>query len=132
MGILDSLTKQVMGTSGTQDLLLGALMNVLGNQQAGGLAGIVKQFSGKGLGNLVESWVGTGANLPVTPEQVERGLGKDTIAQIAKQAGIPTGDVTSQLVALLPQVIDKLTPGGKMPEGDLMGQGLSMLKGLMK
>lgn len=132
MGILDSLAKQVLGGGSSQDALLAALMNVLGGQQSGGLADIVKQFTNKGLGDIINSWVGTGANLPVTAEQVQRGLGKDAIAQIAKQTGMAPNAVTSQLADLLPQVIDKLTPGGKMPQGDLMAQGLSLLKGLMK
>ncbi len=131
MGLLDNLTNQVLGGGKSQDALLGAVMNVLGNHQDG-IAGIVKQFSGAGLGDLVNSWVGTGANLPATPAQITKGLGSQAIGQIAQHAGLSHDDVASQLSQLLPQVIDKLTPNGSLPQGDLMSQGMSLLKGLMK
>jgi len=132
MGILDSIVGQVLGGGNTQNLLINALLGILGNQQAGGLDGLVKQFSSKGLGDIVNSWIGTGKNLAITPQQVQQGLGNKTVAEIAKKVGITPDEATAQLSKLLPQVVDKLTPGGKAPQGDIMSQGMELLKGLMK
>jgi uncharacterized protein YidB (DUF937 family) len=132
MGLLDSIAGQVLGGGKSQDTLVNAVMGVLGSKETGGLAGIVKQFAGAGLGEVVNSWVSTGANLPVTPAQIKQGLGSNAISQIAQQAGISHDDVAAQLSKLLPQVVDKLTPNGTVPQGDLMSQGMSLLKGLMK
>jgi uncharacterized protein YidB (DUF937 family) len=131
MGLLDNLTSQVLGGGKGQDALIGAVMSALNTHQ-GGLAGIVQQFAGAGLGDIVNSWVSTGANLPATPAQIQKGLGAQAIGQIAKSTGLSQNDVASQLSSILPQVIDKLTPNGAMPQGDLMSQGMSLLKGLMK
>lgn len=131
MGLLDSITNQVLGGGKSQDALISAVMKVLSSQE-GGIAGLVKQFSGAGLGDVINSWVGTGANLPVTPAQLQKGLGANAIGQIAQQSGLSKDDVVSQLSKALPQVIDKLTPNGALPQGDLMSQGMSLLKGLMK
>jgi uncharacterized protein YidB (DUF937 family) len=60
MGILDSIVDQVLGKGGTQNALLNAMMGILGNQQSGGLSGLVNQFAGKGLGDIINSWVSTG------------------------------------------------------------------------
>lgn len=132
MGLLDSIAGQVLGGGKSQDVLINAVMGVLGSKESGGLAGIVKQFSGAGLGEIVNSWVSTGANLPVTPAQIQKGLGSNTLGQIARQVGVSNDDVAAQLSKLLPQVVDKLTPNGSIPQGDLMSQGMSLLKGLMK
>ena len=132
MGLLENLAGQLLGGSNTQGNLVNAIMGMIGNQQAGGLNGLIEQFAGKGLGDIVNSWVSTGKNIPITPQQVQRGLGKETISQIASQVGITPEAVTSQLSQLLPQVVDKLTPNGKINQSDIASQGLSLLKGLMK
>lgn len=61
----------------------------------------------------MNSWVSTGQNLPITPSQVEQGLGGDLLSQLASQAGLSSGAAGSQLAGLLPDVVDKLTPNGK-------------------
>ncbi len=135
MGLLDSIAGQVLGgaTSGTQNNLVGEILGMLGGQQSGGLAGLVQQFAGKGLGNIINSWVSTGQNLPITPQQVEHGLGGDVISQLAGKLGIAPGEITQQLSSVLPTVVDKLTPEGKVPEqSDLMAKGMDLLGGLFK
>ena len=131
MGLLDTIAGQVLGGGGKSDLL-NAVMGLIGNQQAGGLGGLVQQFAGKGLGDIVNSWVGTGQNMPITPEQIRQGLGSDTLKQLASKAGLSSEDVTSQLSRLLPNVVDKLTPDGQLPTGDIMSKGIDLLKGMMK
>jgi uncharacterized protein YidB (DUF937 family) len=78
----------------------------------------------------VSSWVSTGKNLPISPEQVLQGLGRDNVKNLASQAGVGTNDVTSMLAKILPQVVDNLTPQGKVPSQDMVAEGLTMLKGL--
>jgi len=131
MGILDSIVGQVLGGGSSQNLSINAIMGLIGNQ-AGGLEGMVKQFASKGLGDIINSWVSTGKNLPITPQQVQQGLGNKSVTDLAKKVGITPDEAASQLAKLLPQVIDKLTPSGKIPQGDLMAQGMDLLKGLTK
>ncbi|MGA9120161.1 MAG: YidB family protein [Bacteroidota bacterium] len=132
MGILDSIVGQFSGKENAQSPLLNAVMNLVGNQQSGGLQGLVEQLSSKGLGDIVNSWVSTGKNLPVTADQLKQGLGAGTIGKIASEAGISTDQVSSQLASLLPQIVDKLTPNGKVSQDDIVAKGMDLLKGLMK
>jgi uncharacterized protein YidB (DUF937 family) len=130
MGLLDSI-KSAMGDSaaGNQNDIMSSIMNLVGGQ-SGGLNGFIQQFSSKGLGDLVSSWVGTGKNLPISAEQIQHVLGSDTVKNIASKIGIDPNSAASQLSNLLPQVIDKLTPNGKVPEGDILSQGMNLLGGL--
>ena len=109
-----------MGGQAGQNPLLQAVMSLLGqNSSAGGLAGIVQAFQKNGLGDIVNSWVGTGKNLPVTPEQVKQGLGSDFLSQIAGKAGVSPDAASTQLSSLLPNVIDKVTPNGKIEASEI-------------
>ena len=130
MGLLDGIADKVSGKTGDQGNLVNAVMGLLGDQNTGGLDGLVRQFSGKGLGDVVNSWVGTGENKPVTPQQVQQGLGADTIRDLASKAGLSQDQVTSQLSKLLPDLVDKLTPDGQLPKGDIMSKGMDILKGM--
>jgi uncharacterized protein YidB (DUF937 family) len=132
MGIVDSIAGQLFGGGGAQNNVLKAVMSVLGNQQEGGLTGLVNKLKESGLGDIVNSWISTGKNLPITPEQIQQGLGSDMVTKLAARAGVSTDDIASHLAQLLPQVVDKLTPEGKIPQGDLLSKGMDLLKGLMK
>ncbi|MCQ9376931.1 YidB family protein [Methyloversatilis sp. XJ19-49] len=137
MGLFDSIAGQVAGAlSGQGDAqgsgLLQLLMGLINNPQTGGLQGLIAAFQEKGLGDLVSSWVGTGQNLPISPEQLQSVLGSGQIGQIAQQLGLSSQEVSGQLSALLPQVIDGITPNGRIPEGDAMQNALGMLSGLLK
>ncbi|HEU5406474.1 MAG TPA: YidB family protein [Nitrospira sp.] len=121
MGLMDQLGQAVggmMGGQGGQNPLLQVLTSLLGKDgNIGGLAGLVQAFQKNGLGDIVNSWVGTGQNLPVTPSQIEQGLGGDLLSQLASKAGLSSGAASSQLAGLLPDLIDKLTPNGKIEAG---------------
>ena len=134
MGFLEDIAGKVLGTSkqGGQTALINAVVGMLGNKNTGGLGGLVEQFAAKGLGDLVNSWVSTGDNLPATPAQIQKGLGSDMISQLGAQVGLSPDAVTSSLSELLPQIVDKLTPGGKVQEEDIMSQGADLLKSLFK
>ncbi|MBL8331010.1 MAG: DUF937 domain-containing protein [Rubrivivax sp.] len=108
-----------------------------GGASGGGLAGLgqlVEQFQRGGLGDVVGSWVSTGQNLPISPDQLGQVLGNERISGMASQLGMNQGDLLGQLSQLLPEVVDKLTPGGQIPQqADLgnLGQLGSLLGGLM-
>ena len=104
-------------------------MQMLSNQQTGGLQGLVKQFQSSGLGEQVASWISTGTNLPVSGDQIKKAFSGGQLGQIASQLGVSENDAAGGLANILPGLIDKLTPNGKIPEGDLMAQGLNLLKG---
>ena len=76
--------------------------------------------------------MGTGQNLPITAQQIQQVLGSNTIKDLAAKAGISTDEVSSHLTQLLPTIVDKLTPNGQIPQGDIMSKGMDLLKGLMK
>ena len=97
---------------------------------SGGLENLVSAFRDKGLGDAVASWIGTGQNLPISSEQLQSVLGNEQVEAIAQKLGLSTSDVAQKLATLLPQVIDKLTPDGQLPESNLLAQGLALLKGL--
>ena len=95
----------------SQNLLNGALAIL---QSMGGVDGLVKKFQQAGLGELAASWVGTGENKSINPEELAKVLGKDQIAAVAQQAGIPESQGASVLSQIFPAMVDKLTPYGKL------------------
>lgn len=132
MSLMDQLGQTVggmLGGSSNQNPLMQALTGLLGqNSPVGGLTGLVQTFQKNGLGDIVNSWVGTGKNLPVTPQQIQQGLGGDLLSQLATKAGISTDAAGAQLAGLLPDLVDKLTPTGKIEAGGL-DQLLKMFQG---
>jgi uncharacterized protein YidB (DUF937 family) len=128
MGLLDSLLGNVSGGGGQGQSPL-ALMALQLIQQQGGLPGIMSKFQQGGLAAQASSWVGTGANLPISGSQLQQILGSGSIGQIAQQLGLSHGDASAGLAQVLPQVIDHLTPNGQVPadHGELLKQALSML-----
>lgn len=121
MGLLDELTSKVLdkpssSSTGEASGLAGGIMHML-NSQPGGLSGLIQTFQEKGLGGVVNSWVSTGQNLPISAEQIRGVLGSEQVQQFATKAGISPDVASSKLAELLPVVVDKLTPDGKVPEG---------------
>lgn len=94
----------------------------------GGLAALINQFEQSGLADEVQSWVSTNQNQPVNGAQVQQAL-SGPIAQLAQQANVPHTDVANSLAAILPQLIDKLTPQGSVPQSqDSVHSALEELK----
>jgi uncharacterized protein YidB (DUF937 family) len=135
MGLLDGMIGQVAGQvlgggGGANGALVKALLGMLGG---GGLQSILQSFTSAGLGPIVQSWIATGPNQPVSPDQVRLGFGEERISQLSQQAGMDQGSVASQLSQLLPGLVDKLTPNGQVPESGSLEQGLgALLGGLLK
>ena len=124
MGFLDEMaTKAVASAGGSSNPIVSAVLQLIQNQP-GGISGLLQQFHEKGLGDLVNSWVSTGQNLPVSPDQVQHVLGTEQVQQVAASAGIPAQLASSKLAEFLPMIVDKLTPNGQVPEqGTLLESG---------
>ena len=127
MGLLDSVLGSLSqgGTGAGGNPLLDTVLSMVNNPDTGGLAGLLQKFQQSGLGNVADSWVSTGKNLPISPDQLQNALGSGELGSLAEKLGMSTGDVSSQLADLLPGVVDKLTPNGQVPDmgslGDLLG-----------
>jgi uncharacterized protein YidB (DUF937 family) len=105
MGMFDGLLGGVVGAE------MATVVNGL-IEKHGGIQGIVAQLEQQGLGGTVRSWVGTGPNQPITADQVHQAFGPDTVKQLAAKFGMSPEDLSAKLSQVLPQAIDKLTPGG--------------------
>ncbi len=119
MGLLDSITSMLGssgGEPGSSHSVLAAALDYV-NQQPGGVAGLVQQFEQNGLGGVVSSWIGTGANQPISPDQVQGVLGDGAIGSIAQKAGVSPDQVSTLLSQVLPHLVDKATPNGEVPQG---------------
>ena len=108
MGFLDGILGGFVGAELTS-LVSGVI------ERHGGVSGLVAQFEQQGLGHVVQSWVGTGANLPVNAEQIHQVLGSTTVTQLAAKFGLNPQDLAQKLAQILPQAVDKMTPGGAIP-----------------
>ncbi len=124
MGLLDSVLGSLT-KGGSTNPLLDSVLSMVNDPSHGGLEGLVRSFQDRGLGGIVDSWVSTGKNLPISADQLAQGLGSDQLSSLASKLGMSQGDVSSQLAQLLPDVVDKLTPNGQVPDsgslGDLLG-----------
>lgn len=132
MGLLDKIVSIVgdnISTGEENKGLLQQALNLIDSPEVGGLPGLIEKFQKGGLAEIAASWVGTGENQPVSGEQMLNTIGGDKIREIASSLGVSNTQVADGLASVLPQLIDKLTPEGKIPEGGLLEQGLALLKG---
>ena len=134
MGFLDEVVKGLAGKflgGGEQNPLLDIAMGLLNNPQTGGIEGLIQTFKNKGLGDLMGSWISTGQNLPISGEQIQQVVGSQQIQEFAQKLGASKEDISGGLANLLPEIIDKLTPNGTLPESGSLEQGLSMIKKML-
>ena len=134
MGGLGSIGA-LLGMVASNPQLIQAVTGMLSNDGGqGGLSGIIAKFQQAGLGDVVGSWVGHGANQPVSGDQLSNVLGADIMATLAEKLGMTQGDAAGQLSNILPGLIDKLTPHGEAPAGGLGNAGdlMGMLGGLLQ
>ena len=133
MGLFDQLLGGVVGQFGNSQQK-GSLMDLAANviqSQPGGLGGLLSKFQSAGFGAQADSWVSTGPNKPVTPDQVSNVLGSDKVAAMAQKLGVNPQMAGAALAALLPVVIDHLTPKGQVEHGTDLASALSALKSKM-
>ncbi len=127
MDILNTI-QSALGGGDKKDDLMSTIMKLLGGQ--GGLQNLISQFDSKGLGDIIGSWISTGQNKSISPDQIKNVFGSETLSGIASKLGLDVNDLSGQLSNLLPGVVDKLTPNGKVPEGDILSQASDLLGGL--
>ena len=151
MGLLDALIGNVLGSAlgggnqrqdplgsvlgglagGNQaqsgNLLLQLALSML--QQNGGLEGVLNKFRQGGLAQHADSWVSTGQNMNISADQLQQVFGSSAISDLASQLGMPEDQAGSAMAQLLPDVINRLTPEGQVPEtsNEEIAQGLSTL-----
>lgn len=118
--LLGGVLKNVQGNAaapGAANPLLQLVAQMLSNNsQFGGLAGLVQQFQQAGFGSQMDSWVSTGRNLPISPDQLQEVFGQNRIQQMAQSVGMEPSNFGEQFAQVLPQVVDGLTPEGSAPE----------------
>jgi uncharacterized protein YidB (DUF937 family) len=110
MGLFDGLLGGVVGAE-MATVVHGLI------EKHGGVQGVIAQLEQQGLGGTVQSWVGTGGNLPITAEQIQQAFGSETLNSLATRFGLNPQELAQKLSQALPAAVDKLTPGGKVPAG---------------
>lgn len=123
--------------AGTVMALLPIVLAMLSKRQGGtsaqgpdlgGLGGILDQFQRAGYGEQTRSWVGTGPNLPISPEIMAQVFGRDSLGRIASQAGLTEQQASTGLSQVLPEVVDRLTPQGAVPDLDALAASVGDLQ----
>jgi len=110
MGIFDGVLGGIVGAG-----MVSVVSDII--DKHGGLNGVVNQFQKQGLGDTVRSWVSTGQNRPISPDEIHKVIGADTMNQLAAKLGMTPQELATKLSTVLPQAIDKLTPAGVVPPG---------------
>jgi uncharacterized protein YidB (DUF937 family) len=109
------------GAGGLGGLLQGGLGGLLGGRAAGsvlsgGLNDLLNQLQQSGHGDVAKSWVGTGPNQYISPDDLGKALGDDTVNSLAEQAGLSKVDLLNGMSEQLPHLVDRLTPNGSVPD----------------
>ena len=98
-------------------------------ESQGGIEGLVKQFNSAGLSELIQSWIGTSANLPINAEQIVQIFSSPVINELATKINMSASEASEMAAQYLPKLIDKVTPDGVIPKDlDLMSAGMDILK----
>ncbi|MGB7436498.1 MAG: YidB family protein [Candidatus Acidiferrum sp.] len=129
MGLMDEVLAMA-GSSGTEQpqhaTALSAIMTYINSPQVGGVAGLQQMFQQGGLGRIVSSWISSGPNLPVSPDQLQNVLHSGALQQAAQQHGIDPSQLTALMSTLLPHLVNHLTPNGQVPDASSLQ---NLLKG---
>ena len=123
--VFTSLTSSTSGGPTPAAQILTDLIQ--GHPSGNGLTGLLEQLAASGLGPQVQSWLGSGANLPVTGDQIQQALGSEKIQELAKQYGIDTSAVAAVIAHAMPAAVDHLTPAGQVPPAGGIGGSLAGL-----
>jgi uncharacterized protein YidB (DUF937 family) len=135
MSLLD-IAEQALGGAtpqGGNSAAIGAVMNLV-NSYPGGVGGLVSAFEKNGLGGVASSWVSTGPNQQVSPQQVQSGLGNQAVQDVAAKLGVSPEIASGVVAQLLPHVINHLTPDGQVPSANanILESCEGLLKGFLK
>jgi uncharacterized protein YidB (DUF937 family) len=113
--IIGSALRGVAGQLDSQELPV-ILSQVLGRTDLGSIGGLLQQLQQSGLGAQVTSWLGNGANMPITVDQLKNALGDQQVQQLARSLGLPVDQVLAQLSQHLPGAIDHMSPNDTLEE----------------
>ena len=110
---------------------LQALTKMLGAN--GGVQGLMAKMSSNGLGQQVQSWIGTGENKPVSGQQVSQSLDTDSLNKMAQETGTTPEKASEQVAKVLPEMVDKATPDGQVPKqgDDPLSKGMDAIKSML-
>ena len=113
------------GGGGIGDVLGQVLSGTAGDRgAAGGLGGLLGQLQQAGFGEQADSWVSRGENKPISPDAMTQVFGHEGLEQISRQAGISPEEASRGLSALLPEVVDRMTPDGTVPDADALAKSV--------
>ena len=105
------------------DLFPGGLGgSAAGSVLTGGLGNIIKELQDNGHGRAAQSWIGTGPNEEIAPKDLANALGSDTLNTLSKQTGLSVDDLLAGLSQHLPDLVDQLTPNGRLPTHEEAGR----------
>lgn len=131
MSLFDNLSKGLIGqlTRGgrQQSNLMAAVAQLISSGKIGGLSGLTQLFNQRGHGDKMASWVSTGENQPISPDELKDTLGQERVREIANTAGVSEDEASRGLSDVLPQLVDKMTPSGQMPDDNEANSTLSQL-----
>ena len=114
--LINSVLKGMSGQPGEASGLSAILGQMLKNTDLGSVGGLLQQLQKSGLGPQVSSWLGNGANLPISADQLRAALGDERVRQIAASFGIPVDQLLGQLSQHLPAAVDQMSPHGTLEE----------------
>jgi len=106
---------------------VGAVLGGVLSGDTGGLGRLLDQLQRAGFGEQVSSWVGNGQNLPISPAAIAQVFGGDALAQVAQQAGVSEAEASEGLSQLLPEVVDRVTPDGQVPNLEQLAASAAVL-----
>jgi uncharacterized protein YidB (DUF937 family) len=109
MGLFDGLLGGIVG-AGMVSVINGII------EKHGGLQGVVNEFERNGMGPTVRSWVGSGPNQPISPDDLQRVLGPELLQKLSQKSGLSVQDLAQKLSQVLPQAVDTMTPNGTIPQ----------------
>jgi len=127
VGLLENISSLEGSASESfnNDKFFSALIQVIQNK-FGGLGSFIQTLNQSGLGDLISSWIGTGHNKSISEGEVIRGFGKENIHELSEKTGMPESDTVKKLSTTLPEIVDKLTPDGILPRGNLMDMAVKL------
>ena len=114
MGLGDIVGGLLGSQGGSHNAVVSALLASI-NSRPGGIGGLIDKFHAVGAGHVVDSWIGTGENLPVSPDTLEKVFGREELHALAGQSGVAPEQATGILAQILPHVISGATPNGELP-----------------
>ncbi|MBO0823330.1 MAG: DUF937 domain-containing protein [Actinobacteria bacterium] len=131
MGMLGEITSKLGGQKG-QEGGLASLQKMISS--SGGLQGLTSKLASGGLGQQVQSWVGSGHNQPVSGSQIKEAMGPGQVDEMARQSGMTPDETADHVAKALPEMVDQATPQGQMPapHNDPFSKGIDEIKHLLK